>query len=85
MLSNLRSPPAYCGSSSTVINRPIAHLPRLEFFGAVDRSLFFSQTAAGEHKAVSQFAKGQCGTSAMAPFSFKRMRNSSKPGTPDGD
>jgi hypothetical protein len=24
--------------------------------------MFFSQTAAGEHKAVSQFAKSQCGT-----------------------
>jgi len=29
-------------------------------------ALFFSQTAAGEHKAVSQFAKGQCGTQCNA-------------------
>jgi hypothetical protein len=47
--------------------------------------MFFRQTAASEHKAVSQFAKGQCGRSATPPFSSKRMRNSSKPGTPDGD
>jgi len=47
--------------------------------------MFFSQTAAGEHKAVSQFAKGQCETPCDAAISFKRMRNSSKPGTPDGD
>jgi hypothetical protein len=45
----------------------------------------FSQTAAGEHKAVSQFAKGQCGTQRNATISFKRMRNSSKPAMPDGD
>jgi hypothetical protein len=68
-----------------VINRPIAHLPRLEFLGAVDRSIFFGQTAAGEHKAVSQFAKGQSGTQRNATISFKRMRSSSKPAMPDGD
>jgi hypothetical protein len=68
-----------------VIKRPIAHLPRLEFLGAVYRSIFFSQTAVGEHKAVSQFAKGQCGTQRNAAISFKRMRSSSKPGMPDGD